>query len=147
MSEGSSIPSLNPVPRSLLDQFLQELLDLGLTDKQVEGHLVFIRLWQKFLQPQRLLDATPDELPGFTAFLREQQLPPAEVRFALEAVEHFYAFTLDRNAGWEEHAAWADHFAEAPPVRGVPLWQAIGRKFLPHLKKADPGLLRWGKTP
>ena len=53
MSEGAPIPSLNPVPTSLLDQFLQELLDLGLTDRQVEGHLVFIRLWQKYLQPAR----------------------------------------------------------------------------------------------
>jgi hypothetical protein len=145
MSEGASIPSLNPVPRSLLDQFLQELLDLGLTDRQVEGHLVFIRLWQKYLQPARLLDATPDELPGFTHFLKEHRLAAGEVRFAQEAIEHFYAFTLDRNPGWEEQAVWREYLDVAPAVRGVPLWGAIAKKFKPHLKHADPGLLRWSE--
>ena len=145
MGEPTAIPSLNPVPRSLLDQFLQELVDLGLTDRQVEGHLVFIRLWQKFLQPQRLLDATPDELGRFAAFLAEHQTPAAEVRFAREAVEHFYAFTLDRNPGWEEQAAWNAYLAQAPEVRGGKLWSSIARKFTPHLKRADSGLLRWGQ--
>lgn len=143
MPEGARIPNLNPVPRSLLDQFLQELLDLGLTERQVEGHLVFIRLWQRFLQPQRLLDATPEELPAFAAFLREHQLPAQELRFAQETVEHFYAFTLDRNPTWEERVAWTEHLEQSTPVRPVPLWQAISRKFLPHLKHADPGILRW----
>jgi hypothetical protein len=143
MPDGAQLPSLNPVPRSLLDLFLQELVDLGLTERQVEGHLVFIRLWQKFLQPQRLLDATPDELPAFANFLKQQELPAAEVRFATESVEHFYAFTLDRNPHWEEHVAWTVHLEKAPTVRGVPLWQAIGRKFLPHLRQADAGVLRW----
>lgn len=145
MSEGLH-PSLNPVPRSLLDQFLQELADLGLTDKQVEGHLVFLRLWQKFLQPQRLLDGTPDDLAQFSSFLAEQQVPAAEVRFAGEAVEHFYAFTLDRHPTWEERDSWAAHLAEAPETRQVPMWQAIGKKFIPHLKRVDSGLIRWKRS-
>ena len=146
MPEGAPLPSLNPVPRSLLDLFLYELVGLGLTDRQVEGHLVFIRLWQKYLQPQRLLDATPDELPPFANFLRQSNIPAAEVRFATEAVEHFYAFTLDRNPAWEERQAWSVFLQKAPEVRGAALWQAIARKFRPHLKQADPGLLDWG-TP
>ena len=144
MSEGHH-PSLNPVPRSLLDQFLQELADLGLTDKQVEGHLVFLRLWQKFLQPQRLLDGTPDDLDQFTRFLQGQGVPAGECRFASEAVEHFYAFTLDRHPTWEERDSWAHHLADPPETRAVPMWQAIGKKFIPHLKRVDPGLIRWGR--
>lgn len=143
--DGAPIPNLNPVPRSLLDLFLQELLDLGMTERQVEGHLVFIRLWQKYLQPQRLLDATPEELPAFAGFLREHRLPAAEIRFAQEAVEHFYAFTLDRNPNWEERASWTEHLAQPPAPRATPLWGAIARKFTPHLRHADPGILRWSE--
>jgi hypothetical protein len=134
---------LNPVPRSLLDQFLQELADLGLSDRQVEGHLVFLRLWQKFLAPQRLLDATPEDLPSFVTFLKEQALKPAEVRLAEEAVEHFYAFTLDRHPTWEERASWSDFFEKPPATREVPMWTAIAKKFLPHLKRVDHGLIAW----
>ena len=116
---------LNPVPRSLLDQFLQELTDLGLSDRQVEGHLVFLRLWQKYLAPHRLLDATPEDLPEFLAFLKAEGLKAGEVRLAGEAVEHFYAFTLDRHPTWEEHAAWATFFEREPSTREVPMWTAI----------------------
>lgn len=146
MPEGPQLP-LNPVPRSLLDQFLQELADLGLTDRQVGGHLVFLRLWQKYLQPRRLLDGTPDDLAGFQAFLREHGARRAEVRFAEEAVEHFYAFTLDRHPAFEERAAWARRFETAPRVRPMPLWDAIARRFLPHLRRADPGWLDWAGRP
>jgi hypothetical protein len=134
---------LNPVPRSLLDQFLQELTDLGLTDRQVEGHLVFLRLWQKFLAPHRLLDATPDDLPAFVTFLKEHGLKPGELRLAEEAVEHFYAFTLDRHPTWEEREAWSRAFEKAPQNRSVPMWAAIAKKFLPHLKRVDHGLVAW----
>lgn len=137
---------LNPVPRSLLDQFLQELTDLGLTDRQVEGHLVFLRLWQKFLAPQRLLDATPEDLPAFLTFLKDHGIKPGEIRLAEEAVEHFYAFTLDRHPTWEERAAWATGFERAPAMREVPMWAAIAKKFLPHLKRVDAGLVDWGKA-
>jgi hypothetical protein len=137
---------LNPVPRSLLDQFLQELTDLGLTDRQVEGHLVFLRLWQKFLAPQRLLDATPEDLPAFLMFLKENGIKPGEIRLAEEAVEHFYAFTLDRHPTWEERAAWATFFERAPGTREVPMWAAIAKKFLPHLKRVDQGLVDWGSA-
>lgn len=145
MSDFSAATPLNPVPRSLLDQFLQELGDLGLTERQVDGHLVYLRLWQKFLVPQRLLDGTPAELQDFAAFLREQGLGRGDVRFAQEAVEHFYAFTLDRHPTWEERAAWGLYLEQAPRTRPVPLWQAIGQKFNPHLKRADPGWLVWGE--
>lgn len=141
MPQGPS--PLNPVPRSLLDQFLQELGDLGLSDRQVEGHLVFLRLWQKFLAPQRLLDATPEDLPGFVDFLRSQGLKATEVRLAEEAVEHFYAFTLDRHPTWEERAGWAEFFEKPPATREVPMWSAIAKKFLPHLKRVDHGLIAW----
>ena len=142
MPEGSQ-PSLNPVPRSLLDQFLQELYDLGLTDRQVDGHLVFLRLWQKFLAPSKLLEATPEDLAAFKGFLAEQQVADGELRFAEEAVEHFYAFVLDRLPTWEERAGWLAHFEAPPALREVPLWAAIAKKFTPHLRKVDPGLLRW----
>ena len=143
MSEGSSLPSLNPVSRSLLDYFLQELMDLGLSERQVEGHLVYLRLWQKFLAPHRLLDATPDDVPGFVEFLEDQGLKTAEIRFAQEAIEHFYAFTLDRNPQWEERVAWEDFLERPPEVHPVPMWDAIAQRFLPHLRRADAGLLRW----
>lgn len=143
--DDTGIPALNPVPRSLLDYFLQELQDLGLNDRQIEGHLVFIRLWQKFLQPARLLDATPEDLPGFESFLTQHQMAPGEVRFALEAIEHFYAFTLDRNPNWEEHLAWERYFDRPPAIRPIALWGAITKKFLPSLRKVDPGMLRWRK--
>ncbi|MFP5503302.1 MAG: hypothetical protein ACLGIN_12510 [Candidatus Sericytochromatia bacterium] len=139
MSEGTPSPSLNPVPRSLLDQFLQELSDLGLSERQVEGHLIFLRLWQKHLLPLRLLDATPDDLTAFLQALRAEGLPPGEVRFAGEAVEHFYAFTTDRHPGWTERESWADYLAAPPPVRGMPMWKAIAKKFLPHLQRVEGG--------
>ena len=142
MPESPALP-LNPVPRSLLDQFLQELADLGLTDRQVDGHLVFLRLWQKHLHPRRLLDGTPDELPGFATFLLTNGAKRGEARFAREAIEHFYAFTLDRHAGFEERAAWQAHFATPPTPRPAPLWEAIARRFAPHLRRADPGVLAW----
>lgn len=145
MPDGPALP-LNPVPRSLLDQFLQELADLGLTDRQVEGHLVFLRMWQKHLHPRRLLDGTPDDLAPFVAFLRAHGARRAEVRFAEEAIEHFYAFTLDRHPGFEERAAWAARFAAPPVPRPMPLWEAIAKKFLPHLRRADPGWLAWPKA-
>lgn len=138
---------LNPVPRSLLDQFLQELADLGLTERQVEGHLVFLRMWQKHLAPRRLLDGTPDDLRPFTTFLREGGARRAEVRFAEEAIEHFYAFTLDRHPTFEERAAWTEAFATPPAVRQMPLWEAIAKKFVPHLRRADQGWLAWPPGP
>ena len=146
MPQGPLLP-LNPVPRSLLDQFLQELADLGLTERQVEGHLVFLRLWQKYLHPRRLLDGLPDDLPPFQAYLREHGARRAEVRFAEEAIEHFYAFTLDRHPGFEERTAWASRFESPPVVRAMPLWEAIARRFVPHLRRADPGWLDWSGHP
>ena len=67
-------------------------------------------------------------------------------RLAGEAVEHFYAFTLDRHPTWEEHAAWATFFERAPSTREVPMWTAIAKKFIPHLKRVDHGLVDWGKA-
>lgn len=145
MSEGQPSSPLNPVPRSLLDQFLQELADLGLVTRQVDGHLVFLRLWQKFLQPRRLLDAQPEDVSVFLAFLEAQGLKESERRFAEEAIEHFYAFTLDRHPTWEEGPAWLEHFETPPVVRPVPLWKAIAGRFVPHLKRVDQGLLDWGR--
>lgn len=144
MPEGPSLP-LNPVPRSLLDQFLQELADLGLTDTQVDGHLLYLRLWQKHLHPRRLLDGTPEDMGPFVALLRNHGVRRAEVRFAEEAIEHFYAFTVDRHPGFEERAAWARRFETQPAVRSMPLWEAITRRFTPHLRRADPGWIAWPK--
>ncbi|HEY9723994.1 MAG TPA: hypothetical protein V6D47_18475 [Oscillatoriaceae cyanobacterium] len=142
MPEGQPA-SLNPVPRSLLDQFLQELHDLGLSARQVDGHLVYLRLWQMFLAPAKLLAGTPDDLARFEDFLRDEGLAREELQLATEAVEHFYAFTLDRLPNWAEHESWLEHLAVPAEVRSVPLWRAIARKFTPHLRKVDPGLLRW----
>lgn len=142
MPEGQPA-SLNPVPRSLLDQFLQELFDLGLSDRQVDGHLVYLRLWQMFLAPAKLLAGTPEDLARFAAFTAEEGLAADEVRAASEAVEHFYAFTLDRLPTWAEREGWLAHLAVPGEMRAVPLWRAIARKFTPHLRKVDPGLLRW----
>lgn len=143
MSPGSAHLPINPVPRSLLDQFLQELADLGVPARQVEGHLVFLRLWQKFVAPQRLLQASPGVLPGFSDFLRAQGLKPGEARFATEAVEHFYAFALDRQGDWEAREAWASRLAAPPAMRRVPLWETLGKRLLPALRRADDGQLTW----
>lgn len=148
MTSGSAPPPpnplpINPVPRSLLDQFLQELADLGVPERQVEGHLVFLRLWQKFIAPHRLLQAEPEALARFVTFLKGQDLRGAELRLANEAVEHFYAFALDRQAEWEARDAWQRRAASPPARRRVPLWEALMRRFGPALKRTDDGLLTW----
>jgi hypothetical protein len=144
MPEGSLHP-LNPAPRSLLDQFLQELADLGLSEEAVNNHLIWLRIWQKFLAPARLLDGEPTALEAFEQVLQCEGVSQADVAFAREAVEHFYAFTLDLHAGWPARAPWAVWLEQAPGVKSVPLWRAIAKKMTPHLRRVDEGRLRWGR--
>lgn len=140
-----ALGALNPVPRSLLDQFLQALTDLGASPRGVEGHLVHLRLWQRHLAPHGLLEGSPEDLPGFEDTLREVAWTPAAIAQAVEAVEHFYAFVREVHPSFEEGPSWAEHQARQSPSPRSPMHEAIAKALGPALRKAEGGRFGWAK--
>jgi hypothetical protein len=129
---------------TLLDQFLDELACLGLNEAQVRAHLVFLRLWQRHIQPARLLDGGPEAMPAFLSRLEATEAPRAEVVFAEEAIAHFYAFALDRHPTFTTRAAWTAHLA-TPVVRSsLPVWDAVEDRLGAVLRRLAPRWLQWG---
>ncbi|MEB3329812.1 MAG: hypothetical protein VKQ33_11320 [Candidatus Sericytochromatia bacterium] len=128
---------------TLLDQFLDELTCLGLNEAQVRAHLVFLRLWQRHIQPARLLAGAPQALPTFLARLAATEAPRAEVLFAEEAIAHFYAFALDRHPAFPTREAWTIHLAGPVKQGSLPVWEAVEARLGPVLRRLSPPWLRW----
>lgn len=135
--------ALNPVARSLLDQFLQALADLGASPRGIEGHLVHVRLWQRHLAPHGLLEGSPEDLPSFEEALADLAWTPSAIAQAVEAVEHFYAFVREVAPNFEEGPAWVEHLKHQLPSTKSPMHEAIGRALGPALRKAEAGRLGW----
>ncbi|MEB3196246.1 MAG: hypothetical protein VKP62_03490 [Candidatus Sericytochromatia bacterium] len=134
-------------PRTLLGQFLQELAQQGLTSRQVESHLIFLRLWQAHVRPARLLEASPDLLASFVDRLKRTQARRAEIRFAEEAIENFYAFALDRQPRFPARDAWEKRFLTPPTRRVAPIWEALADRFAPALRRVSPEWVVWPAPP
>lgn len=137
--------ALNPVPRSLLDQFLQALADLGASPRAIEGHLVHLRLWQRHLAPHGLLEGSPEDLGPFEQALADLAWSPGAVAQAVEAVEHFYAFVQEVHPAFEEASLWARHQARQEPSHASPMHEAIAKALGPALRRAEAGRLGWGR--
>ncbi|MEB3284066.1 MAG: hypothetical protein VKN33_02110 [Candidatus Sericytochromatia bacterium] len=135
-------PAKIPGP-SLLGQFVHELTAHGLTERQVQSHLVFLRLWQRHVRPLRLLDATPDHLTSFLRRLRQTEAPRAEVLYAAEAIENFYAFVVDRQPDFPAREAWRERLAEPLSPRQLKLWQSFADRLTGPLRRLAPPWVKW----
>ena len=129
--------------RTLLDQFLNELSCLGLNEAQVRAHLVFMRLWQRHLHPQRLLGGPPEALPTFLERLAAAGAQRAEIQYAEDAVGHFYAFALDHQADFPTRHAWSAHLLGPLPQRSLPVWEAVLGRLEPVFRRLAPTWVHW----
>jgi hypothetical protein len=128
---------------SLLGQFVQELTALGLTKRQVQAHLLFLRLWQQHVRPALLVDATPDQLETFLVRLRRTQAPHSEIHYAEDAIEHFYAFLFDQQPNFPAQASWAERMLAPPRPRHSLLWERFAERLTPVLRRLAPEWVIW----
>lgn len=139
-----ALPCTGPTTlHTLLDQFLDELTCLGLNEAQVRAHLVFLRLWQRHIQPARLLDGAPASLPGFLRRLEATTAPRAEVAFAEEAISHFYAFALDHQPAFATREAWSAQLGVPVERRSLPVWEAVEDRLASLLRRHAPAWVTW----
>lgn len=126
-----------------MGQFVQELTAHGLTERQIQSHLVFLRLWQRHVRPLRLLDATPEQLNAFLQRLRRTQAQRAEVRYAEDAIENFYAFVMDRQPDFPAAESWQQRLSEPPRPRHSLLWERFAERLTPALRRMAIPWIVW----